>query len=178
MKALKKPVTVKSLVLDLLKPNGGTIQFEAPDKFSTGTVYCKDSHFKWRLRKDENGKIFLHLDGENCGIVKSKKDVLDKLLEYSAIQRTKNTKDKTYIVLVWSIIPEATEIYLIPKKLPITKTVIASSGQYINDYALPEDAPVYTLSDWITENQAYKSESCHISGHEISDVVVAGFYNM
>ena len=32
MKALKKPVTVKSLVLDLLKPNGN-IQFEAPGKY-------------------------------------------------------------------------------------------------------------------------------------------------
>ena len=174
MKALK-PVTVKSLVSDLLKQKG-TIQFEAPDKFSTGTVYCKNTNFKWRLRKSENGKIFLHLDGENCGIVKSKKDVLDKLLEYSAIQKTKNTKDKTYIVLVWSIVPDATELYLIPKKLPIAKTVIKSSGQYINSFGLPDDAPVYKLKDWITENQAYKSESCHISGHEISDVVLAGFY--
>ena len=107
--------------------------------------------------------------------VKIGKDVLDKLPE-NLNQRTKKFKTEPYIVLVWVLLPETTELYLIPKKLPIAKTVLESSGQYINSVELPDDAPVYKLSDWLTENPVYKSDSSHISGHAISDVVLAGFY--
>lgn len=153
--------TVASLTSEIVMPTRleGTIQFLGGQVFDW-----------WAVERDN--KIWLCSDGRD-----EAERVKDIVSFYGLLQADSEAlaSRKPRVLLVWELIPETTEMYLIPADDPILATARAAQGQYINHADLPPDAAVYELNDWLDsdEAKAFKAETPIKA--RIKEVIQAGF---
>lgn len=81
------------------------------------------------------------------------------------------------ILLIWQNIPDNTKFFRVHESSDIGAMALSSSGKYINGDDLPEDHPIFTLSEMISENKLDEIENPHGTINELfNKIVICGFF--
>lgn len=141
-----------------------------------------DTKFDWWVVENDKGLHACNDVHEDSKLIRSIAefdelllDAKKRLHEQKATAATANSvEEAAYMVLAWEENPERLTFYKVPAHKKICKVMRAAHGQMINGDDLPDDAPVFEVSEWLQKYGSKYAVTGIVKGH-INEIVHCGF---